>query len=129
MGFDFDALVFYGFVVDDVQSESELWQGGADVSPGEDFVARFRRRLAALENPPNLALHEVGIEQRGDEGLPPGSVYVYVRESVTMGSMGQARALDFEVPTVWAQKVQQFCTVMEIPWQEPTWHWFATASA
>lgn len=128
MGFDFDALVFYGFVVDDVQSESELWQGGADVIPGEDFVARFRRRLAAFEDPPDLALHEVGIEQRGDEGLPRGSVYVYVRESVTMGSMGQARALDLEVSTVWVQKVQQFCTVMEIPWQEPTWHWFATAS-
>ncbi|MEM8640691.1 MAG: hypothetical protein AAGG51_18015 [Cyanobacteria bacterium P01_G01_bin.54] len=130
MGFDFDAFVFYGFVVETAQSESELWRAGTDVIPGEEFVARFQRRFEAIAPParPNLTIHDVGMGQRCDEGLPPGPAYVYVRESVTIGSMGKARPIDFDIPPAWPQKVRQFCRVMEIPWQEPTWHWFVTAS-
>ncbi|MDJ0795864.1 MAG: hypothetical protein QNJ51_03365 [Calothrix sp. MO_167.B12] len=128
MGFDFDALVFYGFFVNTAQSESELWQAGSDVIPGEGFVERFQRRLAVVPQLTNLQIHEVGIGQRYDEGLPPGAVYVYVRESVTMGSMGKASSLDFDTPSSWEQKVRQFCNLMEIPWQEPAWYWFVTAS-
>ena len=128
MGFDFDALVFYGFVVSTAQSESDLWQAGSDVIPGESFVERFQRRLDTIAPAQTaLELHEVGVEQHCNEGLPPRAVYVYVRESVTIGSMGKASPLDFEVPSSWKQKIRQFCTLMEIPWQEPTWHWFLTA--
>ncbi|MDJ1178894.1 hypothetical protein PJF56_08470 [Roseofilum sp. BLCC_M91] len=56
------------------------------------------------------------------------AVYIYVRESVTLGSMGKASPLDFEVSSSWPAKIRQFCTLMEIPWQEPAWYWFGTAS-
>ncbi|MGK7890395.1 MAG: hypothetical protein AB4042_13750 [Leptolyngbyaceae cyanobacterium] len=139
MGFDFDALVFYGFVVTTAHSESDLWQAGSDVVVGEGVIERFQRRLGAIApnssapnssapNSATLAIHEVGIGLRCDEGLPTGPVYVYVRESVTMGSMGRAGTLDFEVSSSWPEKVRQFCVLMEIPWQEPAWHWFGTAS-
>ena len=67
MGFDCDALVFYGFFVSTAQSESDIWQTGSDVIPGEEFVERFQRRLTATQVQTNLQIYEVGIGQRCDE--------------------------------------------------------------
>ncbi|WP_088239491.1 hypothetical protein [Calothrix rhizosoleniae] len=126
MGFDFYANIFYGFVVEGIGCEEELWKDGTDVVPEEWMYQRLSRRLE-VTGYPRSEVQGIVTGQRVDEGLPVGSGYVCVRDSYKMAEMGRSCKVEFDVQPEWNHRLKRFCEVMEIPFQEPDWHWFATA--
>ena len=128
MGVSTNGILFYGFPLDEETSYIDDWEDiytekkGVvvpieSISEAEDGV--YSSYWAAQREKIKEAECEVGTYCSGEYPM----LYVAISSSHKVAYRGDAvRIESLEIQSDWREKLEAFCEVMEILWEEPGWY-------
>ena len=133
MGVSTDAILFFGFSAEDEEAWSEVfgekeWEDKLAekkglLPPAEAFSEKtrdaHREYWTKKEELVRAQGCDVGYHCSGDYPIP----YVAIQESVVTAYRGSVKeVMTLEVKPGWRDQLKEFCTLLDIPWQEPKWY-------
>ena len=116
MALDLYAIVGWGVAFD--RRHEWPWGGSDDHDADEDELVRLARRLSSF-GVDAAAVRGVVVDHHSH--FDDRRYFVAIEESLQVGSDLEAVPVSLSVGDDWAERIQAYCRVMDIPCEMPGW--------